>query len=162
MVLLQLFFCTMNATVYWRFDCSPQYQILSHSSVDAPTIVLLLQSELLHFSTGMSRVHVLYSCCCSFWQSVGCFRSSNKCIAPALESYWGGRGWGVVVHPGLNRSSMSLHRCAFVLFFQWAFESLAAPISSPSLLDLVVRNVVAPHKVSSTRKRLADCGIYIL
>ena len=48
-------FCTMNATVYWRFDCSPQYQILSHSSVDAPTIVLLLQSELLYLSTGMSR-----------------------------------------------------------------------------------------------------------
>ena len=85
-------FCTMNATVYWRFDCSPQYQILSHSSVDAPTIVLLLQSELLYFSTGMSRAHVLCSCCCSFWQSLDCFRSSNTFIAPALESYRGGVG----------------------------------------------------------------------
>ena len=126
MVLLQLFFLflgTMNATVYWRSDCSPQYQILSHSSVDAPTIVLLQQSELLYFSTGMSKAHVLCSCCCCFRQSVDCFRSSDTFIAPALESYWGEEGGGcaVVVDPGLNRSSMSLHRCAFVMSFQLGF-----------------------------------------
>ena len=91
-----------------------------------PTIVLLLQSELLYFSTGMSRAHVLCSCCCSFCQSLGCFRSSNTFIAPALESLTGAGG----VDPGLNRSRMSLHQCVFVVSFQWAFESLAAPISS--------------------------------
>ena len=153
-------FCTMNATVYWRFDCSPQYQILSHSSVDAPTIVLLLQSELLYLSTGMSRTTFCVPVVAPFGSLLTVFDPVTHLSPPPWSLT--GAGWGVVVHPGLNRSSMSLHRCAFVLFFQWAFESLAAPISSPSLLDLVVRNVVAPHKVSSTWKRLADCGIYIL
>ena len=65
---------------------------------------------------------------------------SSTLVAPSLESYSLTEGRAVVVDPAC---------CFLAVYLSCPFsglrESLAAPISSPSLLELIVRNVPAPH-----------------
>ena len=57
-------------------------------------------------------------------------------------------GCSVVAGRSFDRSGMLFISSVFIMSFQGLRESLATPISSPSLLELVVRNVPALTKFS--------------